>query len=955
MKKGVLLLLWAFLPASFLFGQTIPAPGVQWTYREDLALGNPSSSYAIAVKAPVGIIFFGYGSGNDTPNRTNSSTKISKFTDGLSPVWKNKIYTCANPKPDYCGYPYERIIATNDGGALLYSPNGKGMLKVDKTGERLWESNLISSALKIAEGISGIFYILQTKNFISKLSADGKTVLGSFQLANDSVIDISATSDGGLVYTGPGGTHKIEGSSSWDNPLYANNIRENFDGSFTAWGSNGIVRLSKGGLNQWTYDFKGINDLTIGQNGDVFIVSDFGSIGVNADGTKKWEKTSSGIKIIQTTDGSLVIATNYFIRKRDFITGEQLWETPGPIVQQYGFIYSYGLVKADDGGFYQYDTGGTSSGYAENFLRKYAADPCTVTATITTTTTTICKGGSLTLNANTGAGLTYQWKRDGQTLDGATAASYTATQAGSYTVTVSQTGTSCVVTSAAVTVVVSDPKVNPVAGSTEFCAGGSTALSASATGGTGAYSFQWKLGQTVVGTGPTFNTGTAGDYTVTATDANTCPATPTTVSVKVNPPPTANPGPDVSRTGTEKLTIGGTTASGGAPGYTYAWSADPAVPIDNPTAANPTFGPFTTSTKLTLTVTDGKGCTASKSALVVYAACTFNAIVSSKGYLCRGGSDTLRVQLTGGNGNFGYSWKLNGQVVATTDRLVATQPGTYAVEVEDGKGCRAASNQVSLSESPIPTVGISGENTFCKGSNTTLTANASGGTGPYSFQWTNGGAAVGATNPLSASAAGTYTATAIDARGCRGMSPTLTVSEKGGDIPAQVSSVGPTEVFTPNTITLNASAGLGYSYQWRKNGQDLAGATTASYVVNQPGTATYAVAVSREGCTVVSASVSVNIILPTGLEPVNSVAFTVEAFPNPTTGFLRVEITQETPHPLTLRLTDLTGRVVQENQTGRPEARHTVEWNVNGLVSGLYLLLVRAGEQRWVQKVAKID
>src|SRR5690606_33965540 len=44
----------------------------------------------------------------------------------------------------------------------------------------------------------------------------------------------------------------------------------------------------------------------------------------------------------------------------------------------------------------------------------------------------ICEGGSVKLSVNAGNSLIYQWARDGQTINGATSATYTATTAGSY-------------------------------------------------------------------------------------------------------------------------------------------------------------------------------------------------------------------------------------------------------------------------------------------------------------------------------------------------------------------------------------------------------------------------------------------------------------------------------------------------------------------------------------------
>jgi hypothetical protein len=58
-------------------------------------------------------------------------------------------------------------------------------------------------------------------------------------------------------------------------------------------------------------------------------------------------------------------------------------------------------------------------------------------ATITTPTdTTICSGSPITLDANTGTGLTYQWYRNNLPLTGSTNSTYTATEGGLYSVIV---------------------------------------------------------------------------------------------------------------------------------------------------------------------------------------------------------------------------------------------------------------------------------------------------------------------------------------------------------------------------------------------------------------------------------------------------------------------------------------------------------------------------------------
>ncbi len=91
--------------------------------------------------------------------------------------------------------------------------------------------------------------------------------------------------------------------------------------------------------------------------------------------------------------------------------------------------------------------------------------------------TTFCKGSSVTLQANSGAGYSYQWKKNGIVIAGATGFTYMATQTGNYTVTTTVAG-GCSAVSAAVSVTVNS-KPNPVitvVGDLNICATGTVQL-----------------------------------------------------------------------------------------------------------------------------------------------------------------------------------------------------------------------------------------------------------------------------------------------------------------------------------------------------------------------------------------------------------------------------------------------------------------------------------------------
>ncbi len=146
----------------------------------------------------------------------------------------------------------------------------------------------------------------------------------------------------------------------------------------------------------------------------------------------------------------------------------------------------------------------------------------TVTATPVTPTiaaggaTTFCQGGSVTLTgASTTTGATYQWFNNGTAITGATAATYSANAAGSYTV-VATAGGCPSAASTATTVTVNPTPTTPTITRLNMV------LTSSAT--TGA-TYQWYLNGVAIpgATSQTYTVAANGNYTVVVT-TNGCPS-----------------------------------------------------------------------------------------------------------------------------------------------------------------------------------------------------------------------------------------------------------------------------------------------------------------------------------------------------------------------------------------------------------------------------------------------
>ena len=212
----------------------------------------------------------------------------------------------------------------------------------------------------------------------------------------------------------------------------------------------------------------------------------------------------------------------------------------------------------------------TSFGRPDAFVHKMSQ--CTSpSATITPGgPVSFCSGGNIALNANTGAGLTYQWKLNTADISGATNSSYTATAAGSYTVVVTNPCGSA--TSSAVTVTVNplpSATITPAAPTT-FCSGGSVVLNAPVAANR---SYQWKKGANLIAgaTQSSYSATTGGNYKVivtnTVTGCSKTTASATTITVNALPAATITP------QGPTTFCAGGSVvlAANTGTGLTYQW------------------------------------------------------------------------------------------------------------------------------------------------------------------------------------------------------------------------------------------------------------------------------------------------------------------------------------------------------------------------------------------------
>jgi len=456
------------------------------------------------------------------------------------------------------------------------------------------------------------------------------------------------------------------------------------------------------------------------------------------------------------------------------------------------------------------------------------AQPLTATATATAVT---CNGaGNGSINVNVAGGTqpyNYLWN------DGATTEDRTSLSGGTYTITITDLGGCTAVASATV----NEPAALSASatGTNVTCFGGSNGTATlTVTGGNAPYSYLWNNFATTQNL-----TGlAAGTYTVVVTDSKNCQ---TITSVTITQPSqlvASGVVTNISCNGANDGAIN-LTVTGGVVTYSYLWSNGPVT--EDQSALAP--GPYN------VTVTDGNGCTATATFNVTQPQpLAVTAVVSN--VTCAGAANgAVNITVTGGTTPYTYSWN-NG---STVEDRTGLSGGTYDVTITDAHGCTTNGSYVVNEPTPLVS-SIAGTNVTCHGaSNGAADLTVSGGTAPYTYQWST----FETTQDLNNIPGGLYRVIITDANGCVKrdsiliFEPTqLTLTRTVTDVQCYGDANG--------AVDLSVSGATpGYTYVWNNGAttQDLTNLTAGLYTVT---------VTDANGCT---AAISANVTQPT--QPLN--------------------------------------------------------------------------------------
>jgi len=367
------------------------------------------------------------------------------------------------------------------------------------------------------------------------------------------------------------------------------------------------------------------------------------------------------------------------------------------------------------------------------------------------------------------------------------------------------------------------------------------------TGGTAPYGYNWSN----TATSEDLLNVVAGTYTLTVTDSHGCTNvssyTLTQPYALISTPSSTNVECYGSSTGTASV-----STTGGTPPYEYQWSTTDttAAIINIPAGA------------YSVTVTDFNGCQNVLNYNITQPSAPIAISVTTQDVFCNGESTgSVTVAASGGTAPYSYEWFRNGQSLNhSASNLGSIAVGDYKVIITDANGC-TRDTTVHIAEPPAIAFNLSVIDNLCFGeTNGSITLSVNGGTGTYTYNWSNGAS----TANIGSLAAGTYDVTITDNNGCHQYAQTV-IAQPGAPLTAAAS---PTHVLCKGnpagSVNLIVQGGTApYFFLWSNGSavQNPDGLTAGTYTVtitDNNGCVAYSGTVINEPADSLSASYNID-------------------------------------------------------------------------------------------------
>ena len=420
--------------------------------------------------------------------------------------------------------------------------------------------------------------------------------------------------------------------------------------------------------------------------------------------------------------------------------------------------------------------------------------------------TVFCEGEQVVLTST--PAISYLWNTS------AGSPSITVTEAGLYTVTVTDTSGCTGETSIEVTVNPLPEVTVEADDPTTVCEGDTVTLNAIGDG-----PFVWNTEDTT----QSIEVVSAGDYWVTVIDtASGCEATSNVVTVDYHPDFV----PEIVADGPTPFCDGDTVVLTASPGVSYHWSSSDTTQSITVYAS----GSFDVE------VTNLNGCESTSALMTIGVYPTPNANILASGVteFCSGDS----VVLTGIGGQ-SYVWSTG----STENPIVLHDSGSYYVVAYNQFGCADTSSTTAVLVNEPPSVAIypGGPLEFCDGGSVDLVAG-----GADNYQWSTDTAGP----MITVTTSGPYTVTGTNANGCSAESDVVEVTVYP-DAEPTITANGPTMFCEGDSVILTSSEADSYLWSTNATSQSITVFTSGNHVVE---------VVDSNGCEGMSAEISVEVL-----------------------------------------------------------------------------------------------
>ena len=401
---------------------------------------------------------------------------------------------------------------------------------------------------------------------------------------------------------------------------------------------------------------------------------------------------------------------------------------------------------------------------------------------------------------------TYAWSNGAITQDIENLA------AGDYTVTVTDDN-GCTAVEGPITINESSDLLITLENVTDATCGlDNGAINISVSGGTPGYTYVWSNGALT----QDIDNLSAGDYSVTVTDAAGCTA--------VMGPITVNDSPAIV-IAVEDVTDASCGASdgainisvnGGTPGYTYVWSNGALTQdIDNLSAGD-----------YSVTVTDAAGCTVVMGPITVEEEdCCEIPVVASVVVVeatCGDNNGSATIEMVGNNADFSFDWDPNIGTPNTDGNSRTDLPaGSYSVTITGDPNCPSIVEVFTIGNSNFPLVTIvTMTPASCGNSDGSVEMSEPG----FEYLWCNGETVY---NPMNLPAGSCVVMITDPSTGCTDFQ-TVVIEEDNGLVLGYTVNNYPDCGAANGSVTIDVGGGSGsYAYEW-SNGNNTATADNLS-------------------------------------------------------------------------------------------------------------------------------